>query len=137
MIDKADPGTLPKGRDTRKMAASLMFLHDHSLKRASEVGPWSSTNSFARRYLSPNVTDVNGVAMGQAQVEVCKKKKKKKKRGGQLKRLVNYYQPKLSEFIFAQAPPSILLNRKREYLTLNYRVDESYRNISQNHGIYC
>lgn len=66
IIDVADPGKLPVGRDTRKVAASLTFIRDHSLQRTHEVGQWALTQPFAHRYLSPNVSNVQCVAMGSA-----------------------------------------------------------------------
>lgn len=58
VIDAADPGKAPKGKDVRAMSATLAFLQHFSVDRARRDGQWASAHSFVHHYLDHSLEAV-------------------------------------------------------------------------------
>ena len=63
VIEEADPGKAPKGRDVHAMSASLSFLRHYSVDRVVQEGQWSSDRSFVDHYLDHYVSAVRCASM--------------------------------------------------------------------------
>ena len=61
LIEEANPGSVPKGHDTRKQAASLAWTRGLSVKEIISRAFWKDSNVFVDCYLAP--TGAQGVAL--------------------------------------------------------------------------
>ena len=51
IIEAADPGKAPRGKDVRAMSSTMAFLQHFSVDQARRDGQWSSDHSFVYHYL--------------------------------------------------------------------------------------
>ena len=58
IIEAADPGKAPKGKDIRAMSATMSFLRHFSLEQARRSGQWASDHSFVHHYLEHSLQEV-------------------------------------------------------------------------------
>ena len=58
IIEEADPGKAPKGKDVRAMSSTLAFLRHFSLDQARRGGQWASAHSFVHHYLEHSLEEV-------------------------------------------------------------------------------
>ena len=63
IINEADPGKAPKGKDVRTMSSTLAFLQHFSLDLAKRDGQWASDHSFVYHYLDHSLEAVPCVSM--------------------------------------------------------------------------
>lgn len=64
MIEKADPGKLPRLHKIRNNASTLAFMCSDSLDLVQEVEQWRSVTSFCTGYVAMIVEDTPCVAVG-------------------------------------------------------------------------
>lgn len=64
VIDFANPGKLPRTQEVRQVDATVAFLRTQSINEVLASGQWSSSFSFAERYLALHITDTLCIALG-------------------------------------------------------------------------
>ena len=64
LIEKACPGSMPKGHDVRKIGTSIAWCRGLSPAKIVERAFWCSSNVFVSRYLSEVENGVQCVALG-------------------------------------------------------------------------
>lgn len=58
VIEAADPGKAPKGKDVRAMSFTMAFLQHLSLDKARRGCQWASDHSFVHHYLDHSLEEV-------------------------------------------------------------------------------
>lgn len=61
LIERANPGAVPRAHDVRKMAASLAWVRGVNPQEIIRRGFWSSYNTFLERYLVPVIPTQNQI----------------------------------------------------------------------------
>ena len=63
VIEAADPGKAPRGKDVRAMSSTMAFLRHFSVDKTRREGQWASDYSFVHHYLDHTVETVPCVSM--------------------------------------------------------------------------
>ena len=63
IIEAADPGKAPKGKDIRAMSSTMAFLRHYSLDQARRDGQWASDHSFVFHYLDHSLEAIPCTSM--------------------------------------------------------------------------